>query len=197
MDYRAQGIYTDHELIVLLRKEASEKSAEDAFVEIYNRYWNKLLAIAYNHLRDKQASEEVVQELFITLWERRKKVEIESLSAYLATAVKFSVFKAIATEKRHKDLIDSNYKQETIQWDEQLIHARFLEEYLNGVTESLPEKCRLVFVYSRQQGLSIPDIANEMNISPKTVEAHLSKALKILRLSLKDIQLLLVMILLG
>jgi RNA polymerase sigma-70 factor (family 1) len=195
MGYRAQSIYTDTELLEKLQKEISDESAEYAFEAIYDRYWTKLLAIAYNHLRDKQASEEVVQEIFITLWERRKKVEIETLSSYLATAVKFAVFKAIATEKRHKELIDSNYRQETVQWDETQIHARFLEEYLNGVTESLPEKCRLVFVYSRHQGLSIPDIAHEMNIAPKTVEAHLSKALKILRLSLKDIQVLLMMVL--
>ncbi|WP_233872003.1 RNA polymerase sigma-70 factor [Dyadobacter sp. CY323] len=180
----------------MLERLQRKASDESAFEAIYDRYWNKLLAIAYNHLRDKQASEEVVQEIFITLWERRSKVEIESLPAYLATAVKFAVFKAIATEKRHQDLISSNYTQETVQWDEPQIHARFLEEYLNTVTESLPEKCRLVFIYSRQQGLVIPDIAREMNISPKTVEAHLSKALKILRLSLKDIQLLMMVALL-
>lgn len=74
---------SDNELLDLLR--SGDKSA---FIEIYNRYWERLLAIAYNHTKDKSMAEEIVQQVFISLWDRRQMVAIESIGGYLATAVK-------------------------------------------------------------------------------------------------------------
>ena len=70
--------------------------------------------------------------------------------------------------------------------EEEKIYARFLKEYVEGIVEQLQEKCRLVFEYSRRDGLTIPEISEKMNISPKTAEAHLTKALKTIRLNLKQ-----------
>lgn len=157
-----------------------------AFTEIYDRYWNKLMAIAYHRTRDKSAAKEIVQELFIDLWKRKDKLEILSLNNYLATAIKFSVFKRIERSRRRKDIELREYQQHDYLDEEQNIEAKFLQEYINGQVEQLPEKCRLVFNYSRVKGLSIPEIAREMNISEKTVEGHLTKGLKTIRLQLKD-----------
>ncbi len=160
---------------------------EAAFNEIYCRYWKKLLAIAYNHSKDKSVAEEIVQEVFISLWFRRTHLEIESLEAYLATAVKFSVFKFIYKQKRRKQIEESfDTEGEISSISEDEIDARFTQEYINGLVEELPLKCKLVFKYSRVKGLSIPEISEEMGIAEKTVEAHLTKGLKTLRLRLRD-----------
>jgi RNA polymerase sigma-70 factor (ECF subfamily) len=167
----------------LVRELQSGSAA--AFGEIYDRYWKILLAIAFSRLADRQASEEAVQEVFLSLWARREDVLIESLQAYLATAVKFTVFRQLLNEKRRKDLLEQNYHPHKEQFEETKIYGKFLEEYIQGIVETLPGKCKLVFKYSREEGMTIPEIAKEMNISVKTAEAHLTKALRILRGSLK------------
>jgi RNA polymerase sigma-70 factor (family 1) len=173
--------FTDEQLV-----ESLNRGSEDAITEIYKRYWRKLLAIAYNHTKDKIAAEEIVQEVLINLWDRRNQVKINSLSVYLAVAVKYSVLHSIQRQERRNSIafevlnnpVDSHLEEE--------IHTRFLNEYIKGVVEKLPGKCKMVFKYSRFEGKNIPEIAKEMNIAEKTVEAHLTKALKSVRFSLKS-----------
>lgn len=172
---------SDQELIELLKVKD-----QGAFAEIYSRYWNKLMAIAYNHTKDKSAAQEIVQELFIGLWNRRDQLEILNIGNYLATAIKFSIYKQIDKEKRRREVENNGTGFYNYSEDEEKIEAKFLQEYINGLVEQLPEKCRLVFNYSRVQGLSIPEIADEMNISEKTVEGHLTKGLKTIKSNLKD-----------
>jgi RNA polymerase sigma-70 factor (ECF subfamily) len=172
---------TDIQLTELLKS-----GDQTAFTEIYNRYWRKLLAIAYNHTKDKSAAEEILQEVFLSLWQRREVVDIQSLSNYVATAVKFSVFKQLQRQRRRLEIEQSDYRVVPFTQDEAAIEARFLKEYINGIVERLPEKCGLVFKYSRESGMTIPEIAREMNIAEKTVESHLTKALKTIRLNLRE-----------
>ncbi|WP_316836733.1 RNA polymerase sigma-70 factor [Pedobacter nutrimenti] len=172
---------SDQELIELLKVKD-----QGAFAEIYSRYWNKLMAIAYNHTKDKSAAQEIVQELFIGLWNRRDQLDILNIGNYLATAIKFSIYKQIDKEKRRREVENNGTGFYNYSEDEEKIEAKFLQEYINGLVEQLPEKCRLVFNYSRVQGLSIPEIADEMNISEKTVEGHLTKGLKTIKSNLKD-----------
>ncbi len=170
---------TDADLILSLREDDN-----DAFAEIYNRYWKKLLAIAYNHSRDKMAAEEIVQEIFIGLWNRRKELYIDNVNAYLATAVRLSVFKQYVRQKRRDQITEQAADPVITTWDEENIYTRFLQQYINGIVEVLPEKCRLVFKLSRDEGLSIPEVARRMGIAEKTAEAHLTKALKVLKIKL-------------
>ncbi|WP_233602844.1 RNA polymerase sigma-70 factor [Pedobacter sp. KBW06] len=160
--------------------------SESAFTEIYEHYWLKLLALAYSHTKNKQIAEGIVQDVFISIWNRKTSLKIHSLSNYFAIAVKFSVFKHKQREQRRREIEMENCKSDEFILDDEKIEARFLEEYFRGVVEQLPEKCKMVFNYSRIKGLSNPEIAREMNISEKTVEAHLTKAIKALRVSLKD-----------
>lgn len=176
------SLYSDSKLASLLIK-----GDENAFTEIYQRYSEKLLAIAYNYTKDKDFAEEILQEIFSGLWERRKRVAIENLSAYLATAIKFSVFQTLHRQQRRAAIIESHYKVKAADSLEDLIHVKFLQEFIDGIVEQLPERCRLVYTYSRQSGLSNAEIAEEMNISEKTVEAHMTKALKVLRTNLKEL----------
>lgn len=174
--------YLDCKLTTLL-----SRGDEAAFNEIYSRYSEKLLAIAYQYTKDKNFAEEIVQEVFSGLWERRSQLKIETLSAYLATAIKFSVFRTVHRQRRRAEIVELNYKVKEAHLLEETIHAKFLQEYINGIVEQLPEKCRLVYKYSRNKGLSNAEISEEMEIAEKTVEAHMTKALKALRNNLKEL----------
>ncbi len=168
-----------HTLLKMLRH-----SDQKAFSEIYDRYWNKLLAIAYHHSHSRETAEEMVQEVFLSLWKRRADVTIGVLENYLATAVKFAVFDYRLKEKRRKDLLIGNYVSETFHDIENSVQAKFLEDYIRGIVECLPEKCKLVFHYSREQGLGNEEIADRLGISVKTVEGHITRALKTIKNSL-------------
>ena len=161
---------------------------EQAFTEIYNRYWQKLLAISYYHTGDKQAAEDIVHDVMSSLWNRKNKLAIQSLNAYLGTAVKYSVFKLISRNKKHTEMLSELDATADLGTIEQKLDAKFLKEYLQGAIEELPEKARIVFRYSREEYLTVTAIADKMDLSPKAVEYHITKALKILREMVKKIK---------
>jgi RNA polymerase sigma-70 factor (family 1) len=182
--------FSDEQLINSLKN-----GEEVALTEIYRRYWKKMTAIAYNHLNDKCDADEIVQEVFIKLWDRKDKLEIQSLPDYLATAIKYSVFSDFQKKKRQDEVMANAMKVlPKTDFADERIYARFVQDYIDGLVEKLPEKCRLVFKYSREEGKKNTEIAHEMNIAEKTVEAHLTKAIKSLRVSLRTIGLLLILV---
>lgn len=174
------GTLTDLELTGLLRKD--DKSA---FAAVYSRYWKKMLMVAWNHTKDKALAEDVVHEIFLALWEKRKE-EILNVPAFLATCIKFRIFKHYQREQRRTQLAIEHYDFKDIALDEEKLDALFLKEYIDGIIEKLPEKSRLTFQYSRIDGLSNAEVAEKMNISEKGVEANLTRALKVIRGNLKD-----------
>ena len=172
----------DHELLLLMRN-----GKEAAFKEIYYRYWEKLVAMGYYYTRSTQSAEDIVGEVLIGLWQKRSTLEIQSLPAYLATAVKYSVFKAIHRKKRREELLEERgpCAGEGDDETEKKLEARFLQEFVEGVVEQLPEKTRLVFRYSREEQLTTAEIAEKMQLSPKSIEYHITRALKTLREQLR------------
>jgi RNA polymerase sigma-70 factor (family 1) len=176
-------LYTDEQLINSLKS-----GQEFALTEIYRRYWKKMIAVAYRHTNDKIDAEEIVQTVFIKLWDKRESLEILSLPNYLATAIKYSVFNALHKKKREVEVAEqAMHISAKFHSTEDAVDARFMEAYINGLVEKLPEKCQLVFNYSRKQGKKNSEIALELNIAEKTVEAHLTKAIKSLSVSLRTI----------
>ncbi|WPQ66181.1 RNA polymerase sigma-70 factor [Chitinophaga sancti] len=157
-----------------------------AFSMLYERYWNKLLAISFNLTNDKSVSKEIVQEIFISLWNRRNSLEIKNLNNYLATAVKFSFFDFIEKERRRRVLASAKFGEREEAELDLGIEALFMKEYLTSLLTSLPEKCRLIVTYSRIHDMSNSAIAEKLNISEKTVEGHLTKGLKLLRSNFKN-----------
>ncbi|MGN7819343.1 RNA polymerase sigma-70 factor [Chitinophaga sp. 22536] len=170
---------SDADIMMSLRRDNGH-----AFAEIYNRYWKTLLAIAYHHCRDKTLAEEIVQEVFIGLWNRRHKKDIDNIEAYLATAVRLSVFKHYLRQKRRTAIIEQTAATIVSTQEEEKIYTRLLQQQINNIVETLPSQCRLVFRLSRTEGLTIPEIAKQLGIAGKTAEAHLTKALKVLKLKL-------------
>jgi RNA polymerase sigma-70 factor (ECF subfamily) len=177
----------DDELLKLIKS-----GDERAFTEIYNRYWEQLLAIGYYYTHDKVASEDIVQDVLLSLWTRRHSIEIHSLKSYLATAVKFSVFKSIAREKKRRQIREGQEFSESFSDIEEKLDAKFLQEYINGVLENFPEKTKLVFNYRRVEELSVADVAKQVDLSPKAIEYHLSKALRAFKAALEKIKILFV-----
>lgn len=178
----AVNMLSDNELLALLRD-----SGQAAFTEIYNRYWEKLFAVAGNKIGDLDEAEEIVQDIFVALWKRREELQVTgTLGAYLAVSVKYRVIKVLdkrASQQKYAEhrkqsfsLLDDS-TQEWLQFEE-------LKERLNKLVADLPEKCRLVYQLSRDSGYSQKEIADELGISEKTVEAHIGKALKTLRTGL-------------
>lgn len=176
--------FSDNELLTSMAT-----GNEAAFTEIYHRYWQQLLTIAWKHTHDESSAKEIVQEVLINLWDRRETLEISQLSNYLATAIKFSVFKHYHQQQRRKNILHSIFRP-THSADEEKIYARLLDDYINGIVEKLPEKCRQVYKLSRLEGKTTHQIASAMNISEKTAEAHLTKALRTIRLNLRHINML-------
>lgn len=172
--------FSDEELVVLLYQ-----SDEAAMSEIFHRYWRKLLDIAYNHTKDKHSAKEIVQTIMIRVWDRRGEQTIGKLNNYLSISVRYAVYNFIARNKRRTQIATENLPTNDVHLDDENIYAKFMQQYINTVVDELPEKCRLVFKYSRLEGKCIKQIAEQMDISEKTVEAHLTKALKTLRFSLR------------
>ncbi len=179
--------YTDSDLI-----NALTRGEHAAFTEIYNRYWKRLFYIAAKKLHDPEEAEEIVQQIFVSMWNRRENLQINtSLNAYLATSVKYRIIKVMDKlyhQQKYADSITSrNLDDSTQEW----LAFLDLKEILNKSISELPEKCQLVFRMSREQYMSQKDIAAALNISEKTVEAHLGKAIKTLRQKLNRFLLLL------
>jgi RNA polymerase sigma-70 factor (ECF subfamily) len=159
-----------------------------ALTEIYNRYVEKLLAIGFYYSRNKETAEDIVHEIFLSLWAKRKELHIHSLENYLGTAVKFAIFKYIAREKRRRDILAGLAEEAQVSEEvEAKLEEKFLQDYLKGSIEQLPEKARLVFRYSRNENLTIQEISGKMDLSPKAVEYHMTKALRFIRETLKKL----------
>ena len=177
-------ILDDRELTGLLKL-----NDRDAFEEIYNRYWKKLFTIAANKIKDLDDAEEIVQDIFVALWNRRENLCISNaLNSYLAVSVKYRVIKTL--DKRSHAQKYSNYAKEVIglidNSTEEWLEFEELRSKLSEFVAELPQKCQLVFKLSRESGFSQKRIAEELGIAEKTVEAHLTKALKTLRARLSQ-----------
>ena len=165
-----------------------------AFDFLYNKYFSKLYGAVYKRLQNRELTEEVVQELFISLWERRGVLTISTtIETYLFSSVKYLV---IAQYKKNNlfekysnslnpEVDDNNFTEQVIAFDE--LNAA----YQNSL-KLLPERCREIFLLKRT-GLSQREISEKMDISEKTVENQMTKALKFLREALCDYTVLVVL----
>lgn len=173
------GSLTDNDLLDLLRE-----GNDEAFTEIFNRYWKPVLTVAANKTGDLDEAEDIVQDLFISLWKRRRDLQLtSSLGSYLAVSAKYKVLKVLAARNKILSLDEGSQAAalSPASGTESAIEVEELTSRLSEVVESLPEKCKIVYRLSRESGFSHKQIAQQMAISEKTVEAHISRALRAIR----------------
>ena len=169
----------DTELLALMR--AGDHQA--AFNAIYERHCAPLYRTALRLLDDEDAAKDVVQEVFINIYERAKTVSILNLQAYLFQTAKYQCFMHLRAGRiSEKHLNRMNAVTVSNELEEQL-HAQELQQLVDRSLATLPEKCREVFYLSRFESLSNKKIAERLNISHKTVENQITKALKMLHMS--------------
>jgi len=163
--------------------------SRESFEHIYKTCVRKLCAISYNAVEDRDTAAEIVHNVFLSVWERREVIRLEGeLENYLVRAVKLSSLEHLRTKmihQKHLDGIASAQNHQTNTTEDQLAFHE-LSERINLLTSGLPTQCKQVFSLSREKGLSNKSVALSLNISEKTVEAHLSKALKYLKDHLRD-----------
>ncbi|SDF40091.1 RNA polymerase sigma-70 factor, ECF subfamily [Mucilaginibacter pineti] len=158
---------------------------ETAISAIYKKYWQLLYVSAYNVLKDRQACEDMIQELFIKLWKNRAAIEISvSLKAYLYASIRYEVYRQMRSGPVRSDIFDDLPQRLQTPADYENIEYKELIAQVSSVVGTLPQKCREVYQLSRDECLTHKQIALRLNISTKTVENHLTKALRQLRTSL-------------
>jgi RNA polymerase sigma-70 factor (ECF subfamily) len=179
---RVFKVYSDDKLVELMRQQDMA-----AFDEIYYRYWKRLYAMAYNRVHSKMVAEELVQEIFISVWVNRATLQVQNLSGYLFTATKYKVISYYERQLTRKTYLEKQIAiaQDRDDTTEQTVLLNDLHDALDREVSKLPARCQEVFRLSREENLSIKQVAEQMGVSEKTVENQLLKALKVLRTSLR------------
>ena len=174
-------LWSDDKLLEMLKA-----GDEFAFECIYNKYWSKLYISAYNLLRDRQACEDLIQEVLVSLWTRRETLSVDNLNAFLYMAVRYKVFKAIKAGLAREDLFDEISHIVIDDKTQDDLAKNDFNRLLDAKIALLPPKCRQIFILSRKQQLSTKEIAERLNLSPKTVENQITIALKKLKSSMGE-----------
>lgn len=175
--------FSDEELLKRLLNGDRE-----AFEEIFIRYWYPLFKVAYSRIRSREEAEEIVQDIFASLWKNHNIFFISNLSNYLFSSVRKGVISKIRSKLVHEKY--RNYylqlfpgyslaTEEAVEFDE-------LSTAIENALLQLPVKSQQVFRLNRFQGLSIPKISELLKMPRRTVEHHLTKSLRALRMHLKD-----------
>ena len=160
---------------------------ETAFSELFHRYYSGLCAFASRYLDDNQKTEELVQEVFVQIWEKRCQIVIHvSVKNYLFQMVKNQVINWLNHQKVEKNYLRKLKQEERELTVDQVLPEVDLFRKIEASIKALPAKRQEIFKLSREQGLSYQEIANQQGISIKTVETQMGLALKQLREDLKD-----------
>jgi RNA polymerase sigma-70 factor (family 1) len=169
---------SDEELVEKLRKGDLE-----AFDAVFEKYGNRLFGFALKYLRSKEEAEGLVQDVFLKIWENRKKLKKDSLlKSYLFTISYHNICKIFRKKQLHGKLSEEIGLVSDISVDtEEQIDYDFTLEQIEHLIEQLPPKQKIIFLKSRKEGKSTREIAEELHIAPGTVDNHISAAIKFLR----------------
>lgn len=176
------SLLTDIQLFDLVKEDDRK-----AFEELYRRYWFFLLEYACKPLRSRDKAQDIVQEIFISLYQRRKSIELAvSLKAYLGKALKFKILNEYRAQLVRDKYQRSLFVASNCRYDfTSSCELKELEQTINKSVCLLPAKYKKTFLLSRQENLSYKAISGELDIPVSTVEKHIIKALKLIRHNLE------------
>ncbi len=173
-----------------------ENGDEASFKLVYNHFYSRLFFFISEYIPNKDIVENVLQDTFLTLWEKKLKLKPETnLNAFLYTIAKNNSLRKLREKRYQQKIFQSTQLSETeielyvgalSNLDTSEILFVEIEDIIRNTLDSLPPQCKLVFEMSRFERKKNKEIAAELSISPKTVEGHITKAIKAFKLSLKD-----------
>ena len=176
--------------------EGLQNGDESAFEVIYKMYASRLYYFIYEYIPQKDIAENIVQETLMVLWSKKSELtDNTNLGAYLFTVAKNNcLYKLREIKYRQRIFNNAEVNESELEANyialESLETTRFneieIEQIIEHTLAQLPPQCRTVFNLSRFKGMKNREIAEELNISAKAVEGHITKALKIFRVALKD-----------
>ena len=174
--------HSDEELFSRIKQ-----GSEPAFTALYERHWEALYARASLLLDSTEDAEEVVHDLFVTLWKRRTALVIQkTFRSYVAAMLQYHCYKVLASRRRQRlrmKTLSTDRQQDDItrEW----LDFAYLQADLEAAVCALPEKCQQVYRLSREQGLSHKKIAEQLHISVNTVRTHMHRALEKLKTAIQ------------
>jgi RNA polymerase sigma-70 factor (ECF subfamily) len=173
----------DHSLLHLLKTGQVK-----AFEIVYDRFSDRLYSYVFQRLKSRDVTEEIVQEIFVSLWNKRESIVItHTMDAYLFGAAKFRILTYIRSQVAYRQYAENFARFAAAKVDNSFAEMMDLEDLRYSIDTNiaqLPRKCQTVFRMSRIDHEPISRIAERMNISKRTVENYLTQALKYLRTSL-------------
>lgn len=152
-----------------------------AFRQLYDRHWKRLYLFSLKLLKDETEAKDVVQEVFFTLWSKRKELQIKDTKAYLFAATKYRCLESLRRKRLDTTFLDKAHAFFGENNVEKEIHFKETQNTLAKRIELLPSKTRQIFKMSRYDELTNKEIAYQLNISTKTVEYHITQSIKQLR----------------
>lgn len=172
--------------------ESISQDDSRAFAELYNRHWKKLYKTALFYLKDPELAQQILNDVFVTLWTRRQCLKIDSFSNYLFITTKHHIFKALHTAKplsvQYIEQYSENYG-ESINEAESKSNYNDLLQDLDRYLQGLPKRCKEIFWMSRIENMSNQEIASRFGISKRTVENQITYASRHLKTSYKELTL--------
>ena len=159
-----------------------------AFNSVFQQYNQKLYFFALGYLKSDKDAEELVQETFLKIWERKEYINPElSFQAYLFK-IAFNFIQKKLIQKMNDEEFKHNLAEELVQFDSQtsnMVNYHFLLQHINQLIDQLPPRQKEIVELRKLQGYSVKEISEQLSLAVKTVEAHLTAALKYLKGQLK------------
>ncbi|MFD1000236.1 RNA polymerase sigma-70 factor [Ohtaekwangia kribbensis] len=171
-----------------------------AFEMLFRTYYQPLCNYAYTFVQNRDEAEEIVQSTFLSVWEKRENLEIRTaVKPYLYAMVRNACLNVLKHEKikQQHAAVELAVAEKSVESVTRTVMASELETRIYEAMEKLPQQCRLIFKLSRFEELKYSEIAEQLDLSVKTVENQMGKALKIMREQLKDYLPLLIVLMNG
>ncbi|WP_269413787.1 sigma-70 family RNA polymerase sigma factor [Pedobacter rhodius] len=168
----------------------------NAFNELFERHWAKVYAVALRYVKDRELALEIAHDIFVNIWTKRKQLNIDNFQNYVVTSASYHgirksrALKAIPISYiedylENENILPASMNFQSSNLGEQKIQEEEFQSNILLLLESLPNRCREIYLMSRHDNLSIQEIAILLNISKRTVENQLTAALKYLRTAMK------------